>query len=541
MKRSKIQLHRNTAESILLLTLSLLFPAFQVVGQPGGSRIETAVLPGENWWGGNMVDGRKMPFGEGTYQLDQYGNIGTNHAQPFFLSDRGRFIWSEEPLKISFSGGRITAESADRIVLNEEGKTLREAFTRACSTYFPPSGGIPHPLFFSSPQYNTWIELQYDQNEDDVLKYAASIIGHGFPPGIIMIDDNWQKNYGEWEFSCERFDDPGGMVELLHTMGFKVMLWVCPFVTSSTPTYRELARGKKLMFAGPDKNQPAIVRWWNGQSALLDLSNPEGMAWYREQLQHLMDAYAVDGFKLDAGDAIFYRGIYGQQDISPNAHAELHASVGPDLAFNEYRASWKMGGQPLVQRLRDKRHSWDDLAALIPDMIALGLIGHPFSCPDMIGGGEVGSFWDNPDLDEELIIRSTQVSALMPMMQFSVAPWRVLGPENLVICRNMAKLHDDMGDEILALAHSSAITGEPIIRSLEYVFPGQGYALIRDQFLLGDEILVAPVLNRGQREREVVFPKGRWKGDDGSVVEGPSVKMIVAPLDRLPWYRKISE
>jgi alpha-glucosidase (family GH31 glycosyl hydrolase) len=143
---------------------------------------------------------------------------------------------------------------------------------------------IPHPLFFSRPQYNTWIELQYDQNEDDILKYAASIVGNGFPTGIIMIDDNWQKNYGEWEFSCERFDDPGGMMELLHTMGFKVMLWVCPFVGAATPTYRQLARSNKLMFATPEKRQPAMLRWYNGQSAIIDLSNPEGMAWYKAQL-----------------------------------------------------------------------------------------------------------------------------------------------------------------------------------------------------------------------------------------------------------------
>jgi alpha-glucosidase len=354
-----------------------------------------------------------------------------------------------------------------------------------------------------------------------------------------MIDDNWQKNYGEWEFSCERFDDPRGMTALLHTMGFRVMLWVCPFVGSATPTYRQLAGSNKLMFSTPEKKQPAIVRWWNGQSAIIDLSNPEGMAWYKAQLQYLIDEYGVDGFKLDAGDAFFYNGIYGQRDISQNAHAELHTSVGLDFEFNEYRASWKNGGQPLVQRLRDKEHSWNDLSALIPDMIALGLIGHPFSCPDMIGGGEVGSFWENPDLDEELIVRSTQVSTLMPMMQFSVAPWRILNAENLAICRDMAQLHYSIGEEILALARESAKTGEPIIRSLEYVFPGQSYALIKDQFLLGNDILVAPATGKGQRERDVIFPKGKWEGEDGSMVKGPIKKTIKVPLERLPWYRRI--
>lgn len=246
-------------------------------------------------------------------------------------------------------------------------------------------------------------------------------------------------------------------------------------------------------------------KWWNGQSALIDLSNPEGMNWYQGRLQHLIDEYGVDGFKLDAGDAYFYKGIVGQENISPNAHAELHTSVGLAFEFNEYRASWKMGGQPLVQRLRDKRHDWKDLSALIPDMIALGLIGHPFSCPDMIGGGEIGSFRGN-----------------------------------LAICQDMAALHDTMGEEILALARESGKTGEPIIRALEYVFPGEGYADIKDQFLLGNDILVAPVVVSGQREREVIFPKGKWQGDDGSIVNGPSRKTISVPLERLPWYRKLT-
>ncbi len=528
------------SKPIQLIIAIFLTTGSLVLAQSEGYVIETKILPDENWWGGNVVHGRQMPFDESSdYSLDQYGNNGANQAQPLFISDKGRFIWSENPIKISFNKGKIVASSTAKITLDVNGETLRDAFLNASRNYFPPSGKIPHPLFFSSPQYNTWIELQYNQNEDDILKYTASIVGNGFPAGIIMIDDNWQKNYGEWEFSCERFDDPKGMIEILHTMGFRVMLWVCPFVSSATPTYRNLYRSKDLMFATQDKKWPAIVRWWNGQSALIDLSNADGMQWYKDQLQYLIEKYNVDGFKLDAGDAFFYEDIYGQEYLIPNEHSELHARVGLDFEFNEYRACWKMGGQPLVQRLRDKRHEWDDLKALIPDMIALGLIGHPFSCPDMIGGGEVGSFWGNLELDEELVVRSTQVSTLMPMMQFSVAPWRVLNKKNLEIVRRMAHLHYEMGDEILTLAQESALTGEPIIRSLEYVFPGQGYANIKDQFLLGNDILVAPVIEKDHRERQVVFPKGKWKGDDGSIVKGPARKTISVPLERLPWYRKI--
>jgi len=69
------------------------------------------------------------------------------------------------------------------------------------------------------------------------------------------------------------------------------------------------------------------------------------------------------------------------------------------------------------------------------------------------------------------------------------------------------------------------------------VFPDQGYEQIADQFLLGNEILVAPVLQPGRRSRSVVFPPGSWRGDDGSLVQGPTVQEVSAPLARLPWYR----
>jgi alpha-glucosidase (family GH31 glycosyl hydrolase) len=71
------------------------------------------------------------------------------------------------------------------------------------------------------------------------------------------------------------------------------------------------------------------------------------------------------------------------------------------------------------------------------------------------------------------------------------------------------------------------------------MYPHQGYAEIKDQFLPGENILVAPVLEKGARSRSVIFPPGKWRGDDGSLVEGPCTKTIDAPPARLPWYRKV--
>ena len=358
-----------------------------------------------------------------------------------------------KPLKFAFKDRVLTVTSrAGEIQTGWHGQTLREVFGYVSRTYFPSTGEIPDERLFTKPQYNTWIELIYDQREDRIRKYARDILSHDFPAGVLMIDDNWQEDYGIWEFHPGRFSDPKDMMNTLHDQGFPVMLWICPYFSPDSETFRKLIR--KGYFLNDKRGGTYMQRWWNGYSASLDLTNPEAVKYFQARLAYLVDEYGVDGFKLDAGDASAYRDedIKAHEDISPNAFSERWAALGLPFKLNEYRACWKMAGQPLAQRLRDKGHVWRDLQQLIPDALALGLMGYAYQCPDMIGGGEYSYFY-------------------------------------------------------------------------------------KDQFLLGDKILVAPVMEKGARNRTVVFPQGTWQGDDGSTVMGPTTVEIDVPLQRLPWYR----
>jgi len=125
-------------------------------------------------------------------------------------------------------------------------------------------------------------------------------------------------------------------------------------------------------------------------------------------------------------------------------------------------------------------------------------------------------------------------------MQFSVAPWRTLDQAGANLCRDAAWLHVHHGERTYALARQSALTGEPIAKPLAWLWPNQGYEDVRDQFMLGDNLLVAPVVVKGARSRRVIFPPGRWRGDDGSDVKGPAQMEISAPLERLPRFEKQS-
>ena len=154
--------------------------------------LSVKMLPGEKWWGLCNSFGRVMPFtGESDFKCDlRIENYG-HQSLSFLCSDKGRAIWCAEPVGVTIVGGEISLVSdKGEIVLKEDaGRNLAEAYRYGSKTWFPPTGEEPELLYFSAPQYNTWIELTYHQNEKDILAYAKAMLDHGLPPGIFMIDD----------------------------------------------------------------------------------------------------------------------------------------------------------------------------------------------------------------------------------------------------------------------------------------------------------------------------------------------------------------
>ena len=526
------------------------------------------MIHGEKWWGIGSNFGCEMPFGEKSrFSCDLRKSNYSHQTLSLLCSDRGRVVWCAEPVGVAISGGEIRVESdgCEIVVVEDAGRNLGEAYRYASRTWFPPTGEEPELLYFAAPQYNTWIELTYHQNERDILSYAKSMLDNGLPPGVFMIDDTWQHGYGEWHFDMRRFSDPKGMVDKLHGMGFKVLLWMCPFVSMDTPAYRRIAwgynpddvrgyptRGGFLVSSlKPGRGgvpPPAAVDWWNGKSALLDFTHPNAVEWFTEQLERLRRDYGVDGFKFDGGGVEFYSGrndgaegsarnvIAHDRSATPVRQSSLYGEFALRYRGSEYRNGFGFAGKPVIMRLHDKAHSWDALRRLVPDMLAAGLVGTPFICPDMIGGGSWTAFLPGAPFDPELFIRSAQIHALCPMMQISASPWRVLAPEHQAVFKRTVALRQRFSGRFVDLARESARTGEPMMRNLEYCFPGLGYADVKDEFMMGGDLLVAPVVEKGVRSRRVVLPPGRWLGDDGKSYDGPSVVEVPAPLDRLPHF-----
>ena len=561
------------------------------------------LLPGELWWGGTVGGGWKMPLGEKSdYAKDLRVDSDGNQSAPLLLSTKGRWVWCEDAFKYTFKNGKLTVETGpaprkrgetpspmDVMALvenvekvekveskatavsqipnvektcyskmtfapiqfgQEKEGTLRAAFEHCSKTFFPPRG-MPRVEWFQNPILNTWVEFNYNQNQKDILAYARRFLAEGMKPGVFQIDCFWHTdNFGNWTFHGDRFPDPKGMVKELNDLGFHVILWYAPFVTLDSMSYRLLRNNNgilkdaRLRPYGPGY-QGLPIQWWDGYSAVYDPTSPFGRQWNLDTMRRIMNDYGVERFFFDGGGCHeFPPGDYIASDnqAQPVDLSRAFQMMACEVPFGQCREAWKMGGLPLMQTLRDKAPKWSEMRRCITDMISAGQLGYPFTVADLVGGGTCGNNGDGVHglaWQDELFIRHLQIECLSPMVMFSGSPWRVLSPEAQNTVKKFITLRQRFAPKIVAIATETARTGIPMLRSMDFQYPGCGYELVLDQFMMGDDLLVAPVVEGGVKTRTVVIPEGTWRGDDNSIVVGPKTVEVATPLDRLPYFELI--
>ncbi|MCB2179552.1 glycoside hydrolase family 31 protein [bacterium] len=450
----------------------------------------------------------------------------------------------------------------------------------------------PPLSLFGAPVWTTWAQYKDEIDQATVLDFAHQIVESGYPFQVLEIDDRWQTQYGELAFDPVRFPDAKAMIEELHQLGFKVTTWIVPFLHPNSSTGQEAAE-KGFVVRQPD-GAPYLVRWWQGKAYLLDVTNPQAMSWFGVQLRLFQAQTGVDGFKFDGGEATFVPqdAVLHQSGDSRNHYSQAYTNwVAHNFSLCEVRTGWFNQKAPLLFRVWDLWSSWgrdNGLRSIIPATLQLSLTGYPFSFPDMIGGNGYFTFPKNklllglinkviiPMMERrkqealgddgvgihasdapaftqqnpmfgwptaELMIRWTQLNALMPVMQFSIVPWQ-FGDECAAICKQYAELHLEFTPLFEELANKAARNGEALIRPVFFLAPEDPQALAcDDQFLVGDRLMVAPVLEKGKRSRDIYLPPGTWRDHwTGAHFPGSQVlKDYAAPLDVLPLFYRMGK
>jgi len=522
----------------------------RVVGVDRVDRIGEAFALGSgvHWYGGAVDQAHLWPLETAQWSADPM-LATSNQATPFWMASSGVGIWLDtyDDIAASINKGndgllRIAylhaLEMRYTIFVGKDIVEARDLFAQAVGK--PKKR--PPDYVFEKPIWGTWCQYFGKVTQREVISYARKIHDGGWPASFIIIDDGWQTHYGDNEFNS-KFPNPKAMTDEVHKLGAKVVLWVENFANPDSDRYRQ-GKEKGGLIRDAATGQPALIRWWNGEAALIDFSNDRVRAQYVNELKALMQRYGVDGFKFDGGDAEYWPAagaISAAGPITRNRYTDLWAEVGSEFELNELRVGWRSQPLGVLNRMRDKRASWneaDGMPAIVTHGGIQSLLGFVFNCPDLIGGGLDEGF--KPD--EELNVRWTEAAAFMPIMQFSYGPWQFSESAQKIIHR-FALLHGKLWHSHLkALVDRAMATGKPIWSPLFYVFPeDEKTYLIRDQFMVGEKLLVAPVVAPGARERDVYLPAGKWRDfwSEKTVEGGRILEGYPAPLERIPVFERL--
>ncbi|XP_035829387.1 myogenesis-regulating glycosidase [Aplysia californica] len=431
---------------------------------------------------------------------------------------------------------------------------VKEIHSYMRQRFIPKPEGIPNVEVIKYPIWSTWAQYNKEINQSSVAEFADKIQKLKMPCSQIEIDNEWTVRYGDHDFDRKKFPDPKKMVADLNKKGYPVTLWIHPFFSLESESFQEaFQHGYAIMTRG--SVNPSLVRWWSGEmAAILDVSNPAAVLWYQKKLISLQDKYNVSSFKFDAGEARYvpyapnmFGHMTSTNEYATN-YAELAYNIDPVNRRQEVRIGWRSQRLPIITRLMDRLSTWDEkagLRSLIPSTLTLGVIGYPFVLPDMIGGNayaDLITFGRGANPDRELYIRWLQLSALLPVVQFSVVPW-VYDDEVVTITKKCLAIREQYVSRILQLAQECVETGNPIIRPLWWVAPLDEQALVTgDEFLVGDDLLVAPIVVEGARKRDIYLPKGQWRDMlRKEAIDGPVfLRDYTVAIDELAHFERIT-
>ena len=338
----------------------------------------------------------------------------------------------------------------------------------------------------------------------------------------------------------------------LHEDGFRWLSYFLPYVARSSKEFRE-AREKGFLLKNR-KGRPALISILWLPHGQIDLTNPEARDWLKEKLAANL-ALGFDGWMADFGeyvppDALASSGETGLELhnryplLWQQVNREMMEEERPDGDYVFFCRSGSVGSQKYVPVFwtgdsNTDFERYDGLPSNLPAAINAGLCGLSIWTVDAGGYMVVAS-----GRDKEVFMRWTELAALLPVMRthHGTHPGRCWSwdsdDETIEFFRRYCRLHTAMFPYFFNLAHEASETGLPAIRHLAMHF-GQdsGSWEIEDQFLLGDRLLVAPVIERGARGRIVYFPPGDWIDYwNGARHEGPASRLIAAPVDHLPLF-----
>jgi alpha-D-xyloside xylohydrolase len=519
-------------------------------------------------------------YGMGQYQQEimnikncsfELAHRNSQASIPFVLSSLGYgFLWHNPAIgRVSFSKNKTEwyAESTKQM---DYWITAGDTPNEIVESYADVTGKVP-----MMPEYGLgfWqCKLRY-YNQEQLLEVAREYKRRNLPIDVIVCDFfHWPK-MGDFRFDEEFFPDPEAMVAELKEMGIELMVSVWPQIDLQSENYDEMYRKGYLVKPEMGVN---ISMLFGGYSNFFDAMNPKARKYVWEKCKKNYYDYGIKIFWLDEAEPEFsvydfdnYRYYLGPNVQIGNMYPQLYSRTfyegmkaeGQQNIINLVRCAW-VGSQRYGALVwsGDIHSSYEDFRKQICAGLHMGLCGIPWWTTDI--GGFHGGDPENEDF-RKLLVRWFQYGTFSPVMRLhgDRKPMTKLyrkdgspnlftggnnevwsfGEETYEILKKYMNIREKIRPYTRELMRQAHEKGTPVMRTMFYEFPDDETCWeLKDQYMFGSDLLIAPIVYENMTSRKVYLPKGAvWTSlHDGKQYEGGQFVLVDAPLDVIPVFTK---
>ncbi|MBA9006213.1 alpha-xylosidase [Thermomonospora cellulosilytica] len=486
----------------------------------------------------------------GTASEQAYKNV------PFFLTNAGYGVFVDHPGHVSFE---VASEAVSRVQFSVEGQSMEYYFIYGPTPkdilrkYTALTGRAPRVPAWS---YGLWLTTSFttSYDEDTVTSFIEGMAERDLPLSVFHFDTFWMREYHwcDFEWDPRTFPDPRGMLARLKERGLRICVWINPYVGQRSKLFEEgKARGYLLRRPNGD-----VWQWdhWQPGCAIVDFTNPEARQWWTDKLDALLDM-GVDCFKSDFGERIPAEDVAWYDGSDPERMHNYYTYLFNETVFELLRKrrgegeavvfarSATVGGQRFpVHWSGDCESTFAAMGENLRGGLSLGMSGFGYWSHD------IGGFEGTPDagIFKRWIAFGllSSHSRLHGSGSYRV-PW-LFDEESVDVLRSFTRLKMRLMPYLLRAAGQAQNEGVPIMRAMVLEFPGDPACThLERQYMLGDDLLVAPVFSR-DGEVSYYVPEGTWTHLlTGRTVEGPrwvterhgfdSIPLLVRPGAVVPF------
>ncbi len=455
----------------------------------------------------------------GTASEQAYKNI------PFYLTNRGYGVLVNHPEQVSFE---VASEKVERVQFSVPGEYLEYLMIygpspkKVLERYTALTGRPALPPAWS---FGLWLSTSFTTNYDEetVGSFIQGMANRQIPVHVFHFDCFWMKAFHWCNFEWDRqvFPDPAGMLRRLKERGLKICVWINPYIAQRSALFDEGAQHGYLL-KRPDGSVWQWDKWQSGMG-IVDFTNPAACRWYADKLRALLDM-GVDCFKTDFGeriptDVVYFDGAdplkmhnYYSYLYNKTVFEVLEERLGRGGAAVFARSATVGGQQFPVHWGGDCTATFESMAESLRGGLSLCLSGFGFWSHD-IGGFEQTA---SPDVYKRWCAFGllSSHSRLHGSSSYRV-PWMFdeaaqNGPTASDVLRFFTRLKCRLMPYLFEAARQAHQRGIPVMRAMTLEFPADpGCDTLDRQYMLGDSLLVAPVLSPDGWV-DYYLPAGRW-------------------------------